>query len=191
MAARARRAIAVPSRRPSAAAAVSAQAALAANQLDRILAEIGPAIAALPGGDLRVARVADSLTAVGLGRPPPADAEEPAAMVTTGWPHPAFTWMWPMLLAAEPAGEEVTAEQRYAGAVATRRAAGTIAGLTVAPANLALAEAAMGQWVDAIGNATRACGSPGTPARRPPRPTSWSCWRLWPPTRAAEKTAGS
>jgi DNA-binding CsgD family transcriptional regulator len=131
-------------------------AALAGNQLDRIVDQIGPAIARLPGqGDVRVKPVADSLFAFGLGGPTTADVSRPMPReAATTWPHPAFTWMWPMLLVAEPAGEEVTAEQRYARLVATRRAAGTVGTLTVVLANLALAEAALGRWAEAIGNAT-------------------------------------
>jgi DNA-binding CsgD family transcriptional regulator/tetratricopeptide (TPR) repeat protein len=127
-------------------------AALAGNQLDRIVDEIGPAIARLPGqGDVRVRPVADSLFAFGLGGPTTADVSRPIPREpATTWPHPAFTWMWPMLLAAEP----VTAEQRYARLVATRRAAGTVGTLTVVLANLALAEVALGRWAEAIGNAT-------------------------------------
>jgi DNA-binding CsgD family transcriptional regulator/tetratricopeptide (TPR) repeat protein len=131
-------------------------AALAGNQLDRIVDEIGPAIARLPGqGDVRVKPVADSLLAFGLGGPTTADVSRPMPReAATTWPHPAFTWMWPMLLVADPAGEEVTAEQRYARLVATRRAAGTVGTLTVALANLALAETVLGRWPEAIGNAT-------------------------------------
>jgi DNA-binding CsgD family transcriptional regulator len=135
---------------------LAAWAALAGNQLDRIVDEIGPAIASLPGeGDVRVGPVADSLFAFGLGSPTMvAGAQELPRKVTTTWPHPAFTWVWPMLLLAEPAGEDVTAEQRYARLVATRRAAGTVGTLTVALANLAIVEASLGRWRDAIANAT-------------------------------------
>jgi hypothetical protein len=62
--------------------------------------------------------------------------------------------MWPMLVVAEPVGADVTAEQRYARLVAARHAAGTVSTLTVALANLALAEAALGRWPEAIGTAT-------------------------------------
>lgn len=59
-----------------------------------------------------------------------------------------------MLVVAEPVGADVTAEQRYARLVAARHAAGTVSTLTVALANLALAEAALGRWPEAIGTAT-------------------------------------
>jgi DNA-binding CsgD family transcriptional regulator len=133
-------------------------AALAANQLDRIVDEIGPAISRLPGEDTRVKPVADSLLAFGLGGPAPADATQQLPRkpheVDTTWPHPAFTWVWPMLILTEPTGADVTPEQRYASLVAVRRAAGTVSTLTVALANLALAEASLGHWPDAMGNAT-------------------------------------
>jgi DNA-binding CsgD family transcriptional regulator len=134
-------------------------AALASNQLDRIVDEIAPAISRLPGrDDVPVRPVADSLFAFGLGGPAPADDTQglprtPRQAATT-WPHPSFTWMWPMLVAAEPVGADVSIEQRYATLVAAQRAAGTVATLTVALANLAFAEAALGKWPDAIGNAT-------------------------------------
>jgi DNA-binding CsgD family transcriptional regulator len=130
-------------------------AALAGNRLDRIIDEIGPAIASLPGGgNVRVKPVADSLFAFGLGGPATVDVTQPMPGEAATWPHPAFTWLWPMLLFADPAGEHVTAEQRYAGLVATRRAAGTVSTLTVALANLALAETTLDRWPDAIANAT-------------------------------------
>jgi DNA-binding CsgD family transcriptional regulator len=106
----------------------------------------------LPGqGDARVEQVTDGLIASGLGDVPPAAAtlDAPRKAATT-WPHPAFTWMWPMLVVAEPASDDVTAHDRYAGAVAARRAAGTVSTLTSALANLALAESAVGRWSDAI-----------------------------------------
>jgi DNA-binding CsgD family transcriptional regulator len=131
-------------------------AALAANQPHRILDEIRPAMLRLPGhDDTRVKRVTDGLIASGLGDVPPAAAspDVPREEATT-WPHPAFTWMWPMLVVAEPAGDDVTADHRYARAVAARRAAGTVSTLTLALANLALAEAGMGRWPDAINTAS-------------------------------------
>jgi hypothetical protein len=57
---------------------LAAQAALAANQLDRIVDEIGPAISSLPGPrDIRVERVAQSLIEAELVRRPSAAAAEP------------------------------------------------------------------------------------------------------------------
>jgi AAA ATPase-like protein len=79
-------------------------AALAADQLDRIVQEISPTISSVPGhDDARVQRVADSLVTAGLapGTPPTATVEVPPKTATS-WPHPAFTWMWPMLVVAEP-----------------------------------------------------------------------------------------
>jgi DNA-binding CsgD family transcriptional regulator len=136
--------------------------ALAANQLDRIGEQICPAVERLPGhDDVRIGPVADSLIASGLAPglegagtgPRPLDAGEPRAEPAS-WPHPAFTWMWPTLVLAEPATGDVTAEQRYARSVAARRAAGTVSGLTVALANLALAETAIGRWSRAVEVAT-------------------------------------
>ena len=133
---------------------LAARAALSAGETDRIVEQIHPLLSRLPRGDIRVERVAQSLIAAGLERLPPGAATlEMPTTLATGWPHPAFTWMWPMLIAA-PDGDDVTADQRYTRAVAARRAAGTVSGLTVALANLALAEAALGRWPTAIDSAT-------------------------------------
>jgi hypothetical protein len=147
-------------------------AALAANQLDRIVEEIGPAIAGLPGhDDVRIGRAADSLFAFGLGGPPPAGGARELPRRprrAAAWPHPAFVWMWPMLVAAEPAGQDLTAGHGYARLVAARRAAGTVSTLTVALVNLALAESVQGLWPEATANATeglrlaRETGQPAT-----------------------------
>jgi hypothetical protein len=85
---------------------------------------------------------------------PPNSCPESLGELGTAWPQPALTWMWPMLVVAEPVGADVTAEQRYARLVAARHAAGTVSTLTMALANLALAEAALGRWPEAIGTAT-------------------------------------
>ncbi|HKO85267.1 MAG TPA: helix-turn-helix transcriptional regulator, partial [Actinomycetota bacterium] len=148
---------------------LAARAALAANQLDRIVQEISPAITRLPGPhDLRVQRVAESLLAAGLVAGPPATTTiHPPPKTVRSWPDPAFTWMWPMLIVAQPTGAEVTADQRYAQAVAARRAAGTVSSLTVALANLALAEGYLGRWPSAISSATeglRLASETGQPA---------------------------
>jgi hypothetical protein len=37
---------------------------------------------------------------LGPGTPPAATVDLPSKADTT-WPHPAFTWMWPMLVVAE------------------------------------------------------------------------------------------
>jgi DNA-binding CsgD family transcriptional regulator len=141
---------------------LAAWAALAANQLDRIVDEIGPAIAHLPGpGGVRVRQVADSLFAFGLGGPPPAGSSTklprgPSEVDT--WPHPAFVWMWPMLIATEPVSADLTADHAYATLVAVRRAAGTVGTLPMALANLAIAEAIRGLWAEAAANATEGLG---------------------------------
>jgi DNA-binding CsgD family transcriptional regulator len=132
---------------------LAAQAALAANQLDRIVEEISPAIAHLPSDDARVKRVADSLVAAGLVQPA-APAQELPARAPTTWPPPALIWIWPMLIVADPAADDVTADQRYARSVAARRTARTIGSLTVALANLAMTETNLGRWPDAITTAT-------------------------------------
>jgi DNA-binding CsgD family transcriptional regulator len=147
-------------------------AALAANQLDRIVEEIGPAIAGLPGhDDVRIGQAAGSLFAFGLGGPPPAGGARELPRRprrAAAWPHPAFVWMWPMLVAAEPAGQDLTAGHGYARLVAARRAAGTVSTLTVALVNLALAESVQGLWPEATANATeglrlaRETGQPAT-----------------------------
>jgi DNA-binding CsgD family transcriptional regulator/tetratricopeptide (TPR) repeat protein len=132
---------------------LAARAALSANQLGRIVDEINRAIRRLPGQqDVRVQRVADSLLAAGLvPGPPAATTMDWPLKVATGWPHPAFTWMWPMLIVAEPTDD---GDEPYVRAVTARRTAGTVSSLTVALANLALAEAALGLWPDAVANAS-------------------------------------
>jgi DNA-binding CsgD family transcriptional regulator len=132
---------------------LAARAALSANQLGRIVDEINPAIRRLPGQhDVRVQRVADSLLAAGLvPGPPAATTMDWPLKVARGWPHPAFTWMWPMLIVAEPTDD---GDEPYVRAVTARRTAGTVSSLTVALANLALAEAALGLWPDAVANAS-------------------------------------
>ena len=150
---------------------LAARAALSANQLGRIVDEINPAIRRLSGQqDVRVQRVADSLLAAGLvPGPPAATTMDWPLKVATGWPHPAFTWMWPLLIVAEPTDDD-GADQPYARAVAARRTAGTVSRLTVALANLALAEAALGLVPEAVGDASeglrlaRDTGQPATAA---------------------------
>jgi ATP/maltotriose-dependent transcriptional regulator MalT len=73
-----------------------------------------------------------------------------------------------MAVLAEPDADTLTAEQRYARAVVARRAAGTVSSLTLALADLALAEGIMARWPDAIASATeglrlaRETGQPAT-----------------------------
>jgi DNA-binding CsgD family transcriptional regulator len=130
-------------------------AALAANQLDRIVGEISLAGSRVPGPpDVRVGRVAESLIAVGLGRAPPAPAGAVPPMAAAGWPPPWATWEWPMLVVAQPAADAVAANQQYARLVAAGRADGTVSPLIPAMANLAISDFALGRWPDAIGNAT-------------------------------------
>jgi DNA-binding CsgD family transcriptional regulator/tetratricopeptide (TPR) repeat protein len=128
-------------------------AALAANQADRVLDEIGPAAAGLPDHDPRQRRVGllvDSLNAAGFGRDGDAAAGVAAGPPAAGsWPHPAFTWMWPMLMVAAAGGTELGPDQQYVRSVAARRAAHTVTSLIIDLANLALAEAARGRWPDA------------------------------------------
>ncbi|HYT25154.1 MAG TPA: LuxR C-terminal-related transcriptional regulator, partial [Actinomycetota bacterium] len=114
-----------------------------------------PAIARLAGHrDSWVQRVADSLLAAGLAHATPATAVDLPPTAAATWPHSAFTWVWPMLVVAEPAADERTAEQHYASLATARRTAGTVSSLTVALANLAVTEVSLGRWPDAIGNAT-------------------------------------
>jgi DNA-binding CsgD family transcriptional regulator len=139
---------------------LAARAALAAGELDILVHQIHPAVARLNArrpepDDVRVQRVADSLLAAGLvPGPPAATTIHPPRETATSWPDPAFTWMWPMLIVAQPTGAEVTADQRYAEAVAARRAAGTVSSLLVALANLALAEGYLGRWPSATSSAS-------------------------------------
>jgi hypothetical protein len=67
---------------------LAARAALAANQLNRVVDDIGPAIFRLPGHDTRVQRIALSLTAVGLGQvaPTATDSKRLSALATPGHP---------------------------------------------------------------------------------------------------------
>jgi DNA-binding CsgD family transcriptional regulator len=136
--------------------------ALAAGQLEPILDQIGPAMRRLPGQeDRRIRLVADTLMAFELGpEPRPAAAKDPSRgdgkwpTTAANWPPAAFTWMWPMLVLAEPVRGGVGADQRYARSVAARRAAGTVSGLTVALGNTAMAEVSFGRWGEAIETAT-------------------------------------
>jgi DNA-binding CsgD family transcriptional regulator len=130
-------------------------AALAANQLDRILDEISPAVLRRPGPDRRIQRVADSLLVLRCGYPPAADADTQQPEAHSAWPSPGLVWMWPMLVLTEPASQNVTADQLYAKAVAAHRAAGTVSTLTVALSSLAVTELLLGRWPDADRTATQ------------------------------------
>jgi DNA-binding CsgD family transcriptional regulator len=140
--------------------ALAAQAALAAGELDTLVHQVHPAVVRLnaqrPGReDLRVQRVADSLVAAGLVEAPAAvAAESRSGEAASTWPHPSFTWTSPMLVLVQPAVDDVTGDQLAARLVEARRAAGTVSALTVALANLMLAEASLGQWHPAIDDAT-------------------------------------
>jgi DNA-binding CsgD family transcriptional regulator len=136
---------------------VAASAALAAGDLDRIVQRLVPAAAGLPGELAgRIGAIARSLTSAGLARPGPAGTGEdrPGSPVVDVWPHPGLTWMWPALALAESAADEYTAAGRYESQVARCRATGSLSALTVALGNLAVAEAWLGRWDDAVGNAT-------------------------------------
>jgi DNA-binding CsgD family transcriptional regulator len=140
---------------------LAAWAALAANQLHRVTQEIGPAVPHLAGHQAsRIRRVADSLAAIGLDGAAPADRTQQRTRgggeATSTWPPPSATWGWPMLVTAEPATDDVAAHQQYVQSVALARASGTVATLTVALANLAIAEFSMGRWPDATGTAAEA-----------------------------------
>jgi DNA-binding CsgD family transcriptional regulator len=128
-------------------------AALAADQPDRILEEIGPAVPRRPNPDVRIQRIADSLLILGRGWHAAADIDTRPPEADTAWPPPGLVWMWPMLVLTEPAGDDVTAEQLYARAVTARRAAGTVSSLTVALGSLALTELLLGRWPDALATA--------------------------------------
>jgi DNA-binding CsgD family transcriptional regulator len=130
-------------------------AALAANQLDRILDEISPAVPRRPGPDRRIQRVANSLLVLRRGHPAAADADTQPPEADSAWPPPGLIWMWPMLVLTEPAGQNLTADQLHANAVAAQRAAGTVSTLTVALSRLAVTELLLGRWPDADGIATQ------------------------------------
>jgi DNA-binding CsgD family transcriptional regulator len=133
---------------------LATRAAVAGNQLDRILQEISPLVRHRPGHppDLRIQRLVDSMQAVDLGRGPPTAATTVAAarQTATAAGHPVLAWLWPMADLAEPDADALTLDQRYAKAVAAHRAAGTVGARTVALADLALAETALGRWPKAI-----------------------------------------
>ncbi len=139
---------------------VAARAALAAGDLDLLVNHIHPSIVGLnarrPGQeDVRVQRVVQSLLAAGLVQAQPTGTVQGGSReVATVWPHPAFTWIWPTLIMAEPANDEFTADQVYSHWMTSLRAAGTVSNMTVALANLTLAEASMGRWPDAHARAT-------------------------------------
>jgi DNA-binding CsgD family transcriptional regulator/tetratricopeptide (TPR) repeat protein len=130
-------------------------AALAANQLDRIVGEISLASSRVPGPpDVRVGRVVQSLIAIGLGPAPQAPAGAVPGMAAAGWPPPWAAWEWPTLVVAQPAADAEVAHQQYARLVEAGRAAGAVSALILALANLAISEFTLGRWPDAIGNAT-------------------------------------
>jgi len=134
---------------------LAARAALAANEPDRIVTQIAPAISSLPGNPgARVGWIARSLVRAGFGQGAPAvpngRTHEPANV----WPDPALAWVWPTLVHADPAVDEVAAGGRYSTLLATQRATGMVGTLTTALANLALTQAFLGRWPDAIDSAT-------------------------------------
>jgi DNA-binding CsgD family transcriptional regulator len=133
---------------------MAARAALAAGEPERIVGEIGPAIAALPAGvDTRVERVARALLLAGFGQvAATTEAERPRA--PAGWPDPALVWVCPTLLQAEPTASELAASRRYSRVVAACRVAGTNSSLIVALANLAITQAALGRWPEAVDSAS-------------------------------------
>jgi DNA-binding CsgD family transcriptional regulator len=136
---------------------VAASAALAAGDLDRIVQRLAPAAAGLPGEPARrIDAIARSLVSAGLARSGPAGTgeERQGSPVAHGWPHPGLIWMWPMLALAESAVDESTAAGLYGRLVARCRATGALSALTVALGNLAVAEAWLGRWDDAVSNAT-------------------------------------
>jgi DNA-binding CsgD family transcriptional regulator len=136
---------------------VATSAALAAGDLNRIVQRLAPAAAELSGEPARrIVGIAASLASAGLAGSAPAGAGEnrPAPPAASGWPHPGITWIWPMLALAESAANESMAVGLYAGLVERCRATGSLSALTVALGNLAVAEAWLGRWDDAAGNAT-------------------------------------
>jgi DNA-binding CsgD family transcriptional regulator len=140
---------------------VAASAALAASDLDRIVDRLAPAAVGLgPGAEpaRRIEAIARSLVSAGLAgqRPAGGGAEPPPSPTVDGWPHPAIAWMWPFIALAEPAPDEATAARVYERHVARCRATGSLSDLCVALGNLALAQAWLGRWDDAVGNATEA-----------------------------------
>jgi len=136
---------------------VATSAALAAGDLNRIVQRLAPAAAGLSGEPARrIAGIAASLASAGLAGSGPVGVGEdrPAPPAASGWPHPGITWIWPMLALAESAANESMAVGLYAGLVERCRATGSLSALTVALGNLAVAEAWLGRWDDAVGNAT-------------------------------------
>jgi DNA-binding CsgD family transcriptional regulator len=136
---------------------LAAAAALAANQLDRIGEEITPLVPHRAGqaSDLRIQRVADSLLALGPGHGPPAAATMTAPrQPASNTEHPVLTWLWPMGVLNQPDDDTVTIEQRYERAAAAHRAARTPSSLTLALADLAVAQSSQGRLPAAIDTAT-------------------------------------
>jgi DNA-binding CsgD family transcriptional regulator len=80
----------------------------------------------------------------------------PPSAAVDGWPHPAIAWMWPFMALAEPTPDEATAARVYERHVARCRATGSLSDLCIALGNLALAQAWLGRWDDAVVNATEA-----------------------------------
>ena len=139
---------------------VAASAALAAADVDRIVERLAPAAAGLlPGAEQvrRIEAIATSLVRAGLaGSRPAGGGEGPPPPAVDGWPHPAVAWMWPFMALAEPAPDEATAARVYERQVGRCRATGSLSDLCITLANLALAQAWLGRWDDAVGNATEA-----------------------------------
>jgi DNA-binding CsgD family transcriptional regulator len=139
---------------------LATRAAVSASKLERIVDEIGPAILRLPGQDgARLRPLADSLIRVARGHltkiPDAIEAGPPRASATwVASDEDPRLWPWPTLVVAELAGNDLAAYQLCARSVAIHRAAGTVGILTLALANLAHAEVALGRWSAAIDTAT-------------------------------------
>jgi DNA-binding CsgD family transcriptional regulator len=150
---------------------VAASAALAAADLDHIVERLAPAAARLrPAAEpaVRIDAIARSLVSAGLAGPRRAGegAELPPSPAIEGWPHPAIAWMWPFMALAEPAPDEATAARVYERRVAHWRATGSLSDLSDALGNLAVAQAWLGRWDDAVGNAAEALELAGETGRQ-------------------------
>jgi DNA-binding CsgD family transcriptional regulator len=128
--------------------------ALGANQFERIVDQIGPALQRIPRqGGTQFQAVADSLTRLGRKylAPAPSGRDRPAeSTVRLASEEDPRLWLWPLTVITELVGDDVAAHELCVRSVAMHRAYGTVSTLTLALMNLAGAESYLGRWPGAI-----------------------------------------
>jgi DNA-binding CsgD family transcriptional regulator len=139
---------------------LAARAALTANQLDRIVQEIAPAVERLPGHDLRVRRVADSLVAAGL-------IAAPTGATARAAPAAALERLRPLSIPHHPAANPAIALLATRELVEAAARAGQLEDMEAHVARLERwAEADRRPWTQAIARRCRALVSQGEQAER-------------------------